>query len=393
MMSYVQRLNKQSRIVCNLLLMNIHKAASRFAIFYIYYFLDRLILKFVIHPVIIGKPRALIVRLDNIGDFVLWRNSAQLLIDDLTEKGYLVTLAANSVWADLAKESLSIDQIIAIDKTQFVKSPVYRFTTLLSLRYEGFELAINPVFSRELVFGDPLVYASKAARKISFAGDRSNLTKLHKYLSDRIYTWLVDVPLKTKHELEKNKLFLVALGINQAAFLRPKLSISLSANLKEILPVNYAVLAIGASWVGRRWPVDRFEKIASWLADNYGLKIVVIGGAEDISDGDFVAGVNGMNLCGKTNLSELPVILNRATIAISNETGAIHFALASATNAICILGGGHFGRFLPYPKIEDSKPVPISIFMDMDCFGCGWHCCHERLPDRPVLCIDNITIE
>jgi len=42
---------------------------------------------------------------------------------------------------------------------------------------------------------------------------------------------------------------------------------------------------------------------------------------------------------------------------------------------VAILGGGHFGRFLPYVVIpEKKKHLPAVVFHKMDCFGCEWDC-------------------
>ena len=89
---------------------------------------------------------------------------------------------------------------------------------------------------------------------------------------------------------------------------------------------------------------------------------------------------NAIDLVGKTSLVELVELLRNALLVLSNETSAVHIGAAVGAPVICILGGGHFGRFLPYvvEKPEPSRPTPIVVVQPMSCFGCNWQCVHPR---------------
>ena len=100
------------------------------------------------------------------------------------------------------------------------------------------------------------------------------------------------------------------------------------------------------------------------------------------------------NLAGKTSLQELISIIAGAHLLVGNETGAVHIAAAVSTSAICILGGGHFGRFLPYNLERPSdKPLPVAVFHKMDCFECNWECKYDVVDGNAVACISNIPIK
>jgi ADP-heptose:LPS heptosyltransferase len=359
-----------------------------------YYVLDSLFQAKIRPNKLDASKRALIVRLDNIGDFVLWRNSAQELIVSLHHRGYQVTLCANSSWADLAKVSLPADQVISVDRGKLAKSFRYRLGVRQLLSQGGFELAINPVYSRELLFGDALIRASRAQRRVGCQGDLSNLTRLEKFFADRIYTRLIEIPELAIHEITKSIHFLSALGVNKVPDTRPYFG-ALTLTRKFPLPNNYAVLSVSASWQGKVWPLERFKALSDWLEDSYNLTTVIVGGKSDVAVAEQVLeGRAGLNLSGKTALSELPSILGGAKVVISNDASPIHFAFAAGANAICILGGGHFGRFIPFPNdIDDGKPVPIAVHASMGCFGCNWRCRYSRLPGEPVRCIENISLE
>jgi ADP-heptose:LPS heptosyltransferase len=96
-------------------------------------------------------------------------------------------------------------------------------------------------------------------------------------------------------------------------------------------------------------------------------------------------------LAGKTSLPEFVEVIRQARLLISNETSAVHIAAAVKTPSVCILGGGHFGRFLPYPeKVVNCKPV--AVFKKMACFGCNWKCNQPHNVNGCVPCIEQIEM-
>jgi ADP-heptose:LPS heptosyltransferase len=97
-------------------------------------------------------------------------------------------------------------------------------------------------------------------------------------------------------------------------------------------------------------------------------------------------------LSGKTTLQELAELIRGAEILISNETSAVHIAAAVGTNSVCILGGGHFGRFLPYPKhVKGARPIVADKYMP--CFNCNWKCEWPHEPSGAVPCVTGVSIE
>jgi ADP-heptose:LPS heptosyltransferase len=101
-----------------------------------------------------------------------------------------------------------------------------------------------------------------------------------------------------------------------------------------------------------------------------------------------------MNMTGKTNLVNLAVIIKDASFLVGNETSAIHFAAAVSTPAFCLLGGGHYARFMPYDLEEESdRPLPIAITHRMGCFYCNWQCRYFFKDGEPVPCIEKISVD
>jgi methyl coenzyme M reductase beta subunit len=58
------------------------------------------------------------------------------------------------------------------------------------------------------------------------------------------------------------------------------------------------------------------------------------------------------------------------------------------------MGGGHPNRFMPY-RIETrtSKPLPVPVVVDAECFGCGWQHCREAHSNTAVPCIMQISAD
>ncbi len=106
-------------------------------------------------------------------------------------------------------------------------------------------------------------------------------------------------------------------------------------------------------------------------------------------------GGNAEDFAGRSTLGETAAILAGARLVVSNETAAAHIAAAVGTPAVCVLGGGHYGRFMPYQAEEgrDHGIPPIVVARKMDCYGCNWDCIYPRGPGEPVRCIKEIAAE
>jgi ADP-heptose:LPS heptosyltransferase len=100
------------------------------------------------------------------------------------------------------------------------------------------------------------------------------------------------------------------------------------------------------------------------------------------------------NITGKTSLSELICVVRDARLVIANDTGTVHIAAATGTAVVCILGGGHYGRFVPYQvEKEISCRLPVVVTHKMPCFNCNWQCKYETGKGAPFPCIKNISAE
>ena len=100
-----------------------------------------------------------------------------------------------------------------------------------------------------------------------------------------------------------------------------------------------------------------------------------------------------LNWVGRTTLPGLAAVLAHAELLVGNETSAIHIAAAVGTPAVCIVGGGHYGRFMPYLVEEDGRPLPVAAVHRMGCFHCDWRCVYHPPKGTPVPCIEKVEVE
>ena len=334
-----------------------------------------------------------LVKLDAIGDFILWLDTAKEY--SRIFPGRRIELIANAAWADLAANFPYWGKVWSIDVQRFSSSPVYRWQTVRIVRKAGFEIAIQPTYSRAFMHGDSIVRATGAVQRIGSVGDYSNIRRGLKVVSDTWYTALISATEHPLMELYRNAEFLSNLSgkVHEAELSKLVTSAIQALHLK--VKNDYFIVFPGASWHGRQWPIAHFVEFLDKLHQTYGWQPIVCGGEADRVLCQTIVNkstTSVLNLAGKTSLAELAELIRSAKILIGNETSAVHIAAAVATPSICVLGGGHYGRFMPYPdKIVGIKPSPA--IRKMDCFNCNWNCSQAHDPSGPVPCIAQISVE
>jgi ADP-heptose:LPS heptosyltransferase len=343
------------------------------------------------------KVGVLIVRLDLIGDFVLWLDSAQAYRRLYPNEK--ITLAVNSTCTELAKSLPHWDEVISINVHRLRSDFGYRLRTLIKLRLRNFTIAIQPTYSREFV-GDLALRSTNAPTRIGYSGDTNNILSTQKVKTDTWYSTLCVNDPSCKMELHINAHFVRELGCIDFLCnvpIIPKKVAKIETDFRSTKP--YVVIAPGASWKPKMWPIDYFALLIDKLNSQFDIQFVLCGGKDDYALCKTLAqkvNLNNLtNLAGRTSLLEFVEIIRNATLVITNDSSPAHIAAATATPSICILGGGHFGRFLPYSTDIASNPtISVSaVWHDMDCFGCSWKCKFKLASHETVPCISMISVD
>jgi ADP-heptose:LPS heptosyltransferase len=308
----------------------------------------------------VGKKQVdnklLLIRLDAIGDYVLFRNFIAELKRSEKYGNHKITLVGNQAWSSLAEtlDAEFIERFIWLDRQKLIRNPVYRVKKLLEIRAIGFDVVISPVFSREFLLADSIVQVVSAKEKIGSVGDLSNIKAWQKRISNKWYTRLVTANQDLMFEFDRNKEFFRNLLGRPIDFYKPMINKHLLPDISRFyLPDSFAVIFIGASASFRKWPIDRFAELANHLYKRYKLSVVLCGGPgdrEDLLTFKESCSVPFIDLVGQTTLVELVAVLSKAVVLVSNETSAPHFAVAVDVKTIFVVSNGnHFGRFTPYP--------------------------------------------
>jgi ADP-heptose:LPS heptosyltransferase len=352
----------------------------------------------------LGAPsteRVLIVRLDAIGDFILWLDSAQALAAHFEKRGKRPVLLANAIWAQWARDLDFFEEVIAVDVAKFLRSPVYRYRIGSEIRRAGYTTAVEPTFSRSWILGDSIIRVSGARERIGSTGNKLNTRVWQTNMGDSWYTQLVPADPAPRSELERNAEFIRNLGEVDFRSRLPHLAAkSLRVDSQFTTSVGgkpYYVLFPGASWVGRQWPISSFCEIGEKLFDRTGWQGVVCGGPSDFELARDLCQKSRaplLNWAGRTDLAQLAAILSGTQLLLTNETSAVHIAAACGAPAVCIVGGGHYGRFMPY-HVEQSvdRPLPLTVTHLMPCFGCNWKCIYRCPEGNAVPCIERVPVD
>lgn len=334
----------------------------------------------------------LIIRLDAIGDCIVWLDQAKEYRK--TFPNHKLVLLYNDAWSELAEKMTYFDEIIPFNRGKIGVKKYYK-QLVSSLNKYNYEKVYSPVFSRDFITVDWIVHNVNSQEKIGYEGDyqnnnnivtfnfyyRKNSNNINlKKIADSWYSTLVPNSEYCKMELQRNAHF-VRHTINPL-FQSHLPKIPFKPHRSSIIPdKKYAVLFLGAGIIQRTWPVEYFVEISYNVPFE---NIVLCGSSNDhILVSEFISLYQGnkniIDLTGKTSLLELINIIAFAEVVITNETSASHISVATRTPSICLLGGGHYGRFLPYQVdiIDESDFNNNSIIVtckDHTCFGCNWKC-------------------
>ena len=339
--------------------------------------------------------KILVIRLDRIGDFIVWQGQLPALRRLYPAPYYKLTLLGNQDWTPLLSLGEVVDEVISLDASRFVTSWTYRFKCMQELRAQGFHTAIHPTFSRDFLRGDAVIRLSEAVVNIGWDGDLSNSHKWLKPVADTWYTQRVSCGDALRMELERNADFMLALGA-QAVPTLASLPLASPGEAISQLTQDYFVIFPGASDAGRQWPPERFAQLAELIHAQTGWQTVVCGSGADSVRAGAVAGpgVQGramVNLAGQTSLLALIDVIRRAKLLVTNDTSAAHIGPAVGTPTVCVLGGGHFGRFFPYQGLANPVPMRV-VHQQWDCFGCHWRCHLPRSASGAYPCVGSLGL-
>ncbi|MFL0298196.1 glycosyltransferase family 9 protein [Aquirufa novilacunae] len=136
-------------------------------------------------------------------------------------------------------------------------------------------------------------------------------------------------------------------------------------------PEGYVALVIGASYATKKLPLESLKVLCSQIPH----PIVLVGGKEEVADGEALALLDPtriVNTCGAYSLHESALIVSKARLVISHDTGMLYIACAFEKNVIAI-----WGATSPALQVEPFMPDDLkaqvfqSIVPDLTCQPCS----------------------
>ncbi|MEY2637262.1 MAG: hypothetical protein RLZZ197_1739 [Bacteroidota bacterium] len=136
-------------------------------------------------------------------------------------------------------------------------------------------------------------------------------------------------------------------------------------------PEGYVVLVIGASYATKKLPLESLKVLCSQIPH----PIVLVGGKEEVADGEALALLDPtriVNTCGAYSLHESAMIVQKAKVVISHDTGMLYIACAFEKNVIAIWGATSPAlQVEPFMPDDSKAQVFQSIVPDLACQPCS----------------------
>lgn len=308
-----------------------------------------------------SSRKLLIIRLDDIGDYIIFRNTLSLYRTSTRWQNYQITLLGNLAWKPLYDyaDSAITDQQIWLNKNEYYDNANYRRKFWRMLAEAGYEAVICPSRTRPLLLDDLCMMAAGATTNI---GNRNSfeLEALNRE-SDMGYTELYGNDSMC-HEQEYNSHFACWCSNIQPRVV-PLYLDALPAI--RILDTAYIICFIGASAKSKRWPSAHWKELINKLQQEGKYAVVLSGGkAEQTAAKEIQAATTCADITGVYSLVEMAGIISNAAAVVSNDTMAAHMAVACHTPAIIISSGDNFYRFGTYreagvPNVTTLYPAAL----------------------------------
>jgi lipopolysaccharide heptosyltransferase II len=159
---------------------------------------------------------------------------------------------------------------------------------------------------------------------------------------------------------------------------------NLTSSPSEQTSLPVAVLIPGTTWPTKIWPTAKWQELSHLLIERDGYKVILCGGASEMSINKQIEGPGILNLTGKTSLLELIVLFEQAQLVIGGDTGPLHLANAvGKAKVVGIFGSTPWKRNGPYGANA------LSIALNLDCQPCFSKTC--RL--NTTACLNDLSAE
>lgn len=118
---------------------------------------------------------------------------------------------------------------------------------------------------------------------------------------------------------------------------------------------NYICVHPGARQRATCWPPERFARVADRLADEFGMRIVLTGSADEAPLAQAVADcmhVPAVMAAAPISIGAMAALMSRARLLICNDTGVSHIAAGLGLNSVVIFSKADIARWAPLDRLR-----------------------------------------
>lgn len=308
-----------------------------------------------------GVKRILIITLSNVGDIVLTTPVAEAIIKEFPGAALDVMVGPNG--KEIFESHEKIAETVIYDK----KSPFSeKFALFRKLRKKKYDLIVD---LRNTIF--PVILDAKFITNPFRPGAKNGMHKSKVHLSR-----------------------LKEIGIDTSG---GKFHIPVSAGDRErgqellsgLGNKPFVVIAPGGKNHVKKWNLKNFARLADMIKENLGLKVVLIGDANDrivIERVLFYMKTTPLNLIEKTNIPELAFIIKKSKLLVTNDSAPLHIGSAVNARILAFFGPTDPAQYGPATR-EKSKVLRKNI----DCSPCNVPQCINA--ENKYECLKTISVE
>ena len=321
--------------------------------------------------------KILIIRNDGIGDML---NSTPAIA--LLRKNYVdaeITVLAQPLNAPILVGNPDVDRVLIFDPANVHRQLRDRLQFYRHLRCEQYDLAV-------------VMRTAWWCNCVSFlSGARYRLGRYRKRFKSLLtHTWREQYKKGEVHEIDRN-FDLVGLICNGEGHRQLVLNLQDDeiARTQQLLsdwkiaPNDFLVgIHPGGSSFDKRWPEENYAKIADTFAHEYGTKILILRGPDEVELEKNIrkAGRSNFITYAPKSVRELAALIKRCNFFLCNDSGPMHIAAALDVRTVGIFGPTDHVAW--HPLSEEATIVR----RDMPCWPCsphrckiGWECT-KKLP-------------
>jgi lipopolysaccharide heptosyltransferase II len=295
----------------------------------------------------------LIVVIAGIGDLVLASPSFRAIRNGYPEA--TIHLLTNSDASPLAVNYPYIDQVHPFPIRQLRKSKRYLFEMLnviRELREKRFDALINLYQVGSIAGAAKMGLMFSLLRATAKFGQ--NKFGFGCFLDETVN----DNHFKDKHMVDAMiAIAKLAGGITDTKGIEVFWNKKIEPKWEKIFPPFGIKCLVGINPGGdrenRRWNPDKFVTVAQRLIDEFKVKVILLGGPTDRKIASYIAErINSdvTDLSGMIPVDELPFIISRLDLLITNDSGPMHIAAATKTPLVALFGPEDPSLFGPYVR-------------------------------------------